>query len=355
MDAIRPSEAIDQHRRRFLSAAASTLATAPLAMIGSAAAQPSRAKPVDVPAIKPGTNTSFASLKQISAGVLNVGYAEAGPAECPAVVLLHGWPYDIHSYVDVAPMLASAGYHVIVPYVRGCGTTRFLADATVRNGQQGAVAADVIDLMDALKIDKAILGGFDWGARSADIVAALWPERCKALVSVSGYLVTSQAASANPLPPSAEFPWWYLFYFSTERGKAGYAKYTKDFNRLIWKLASPRWAFDDATYERTAKAFENPDFVQISLQHYRWYMRLAQGESKYDELEAKIGTFPTISLPTITLEGDANGAPHPDPSIYAKKYVGKYEHRTITGGIGHNLPQEAPEAFAQSVIDVDKL
>jgi pimeloyl-ACP methyl ester carboxylesterase len=183
-------------------------------------------------------------------------------------------------------------------------------------------------------------------------MAFLWPERCKALVSVSGYLVGSQAAWANPLPPSAEVPWWYAFYFSTERGKAGYAKYTKDFNRLIWQLASPRWAFDDATFERTAKAFENPDFVHISLHNYRWYMRLEQGESKYDELEARIATFPTISLPTITLEGDANGAAHGDPSVYARKYTGKYEHRNIAGGIGHNLPQEAPQAFANAIIDV---
>jgi pimeloyl-ACP methyl ester carboxylesterase len=353
MDAIRPSEAIDQHRRRFLSAAASTLATAPLAMIGSAAAQPSRAKPVDVPAIEPGTNTSFASLKQISAGVLNVGYAEAGPAEGPAVVLLHGWPYDIHSYVDVAPLLASAGYHVIVPYVRGCGTTRFLASATVRNGQQAAVAADVIDLMDALKIDKAILGGYDWGARSADIVAALWPERCKALVSVSGYLIGSPEANKMPLPPKAEYQWWYQYYFATERGAFGYDKYRHDFGKLIWQIASPKWNFDDATFDRTAASFDNPDYVAIVIHNYRWRLGLADGERKYDPLEKRLAEGPVITVPTITLEGDANGAPHyPDDTPYRRKFSGKYANRIIKGGIGHNLPQEAPHAFAQAVVDV---
>jgi pimeloyl-ACP methyl ester carboxylesterase len=343
------SEAINTPRRKLLAAAA----------LGFVAAQFGAAAPAFAQNNAPGRGTtstgSFGPLKRVNAGVLSIAYAEAGPADGPPVLLLHGWPYDIHSFVDVAPILAKAGYRVLIPYLRGYGETRFLSPDTPRNAEPAALATDAINFLDALKVQKVLVAAFDWGGGTANIMAFLWPERCKALVSVSGYLVTSQAASANPLPPSAEFPWWYLFYFSTERGKAGYAKYTKDFNRLIWKLASPRWAFDDATYERTAKAFENPDFVQISLQHYRWYMRLAQGESKYDELEAKIGTFPTISLPTITLEGDANGAPHPDPSIYAKKYVGKYEHRTITGGIGHNLPQEAPEAFAQSVIDVDKL
>ena len=256
------------------------------------------------------------------------------------------------SFVDVAPILAAAGYRVLVPYLRGYGETRFLSAATPRNPQPAAVAADATNFMDALKIDKAVIGGFDWGGRNANLLAFLWPERVKALVSVSGYIVGSQAAVQMPLPPSAENKWWYLFYFGTDRGQSGYAKYTKDFNRLIWQLASPRWAFDDATFERTAKAFENPDFVHISLHNYRWYMRLEQGESKYDELEARIATFPTLSLPTITLEGDANGAAHGDPSIYARKYTGKYEHRNIAGGIGHNLPQEAPEAFAQAVIDV---
>jgi pimeloyl-ACP methyl ester carboxylesterase len=354
MDATETSEAINRHRRRFLGTAAMTLAAAPLAMISSAAAQSGRAKPAEVPAIKPGTNTSFGSLKQIDAGALNVGYAEAGPADGPAVVLLHGWPYDIRSYVDVAPLLASAGYHVIAPYVRGCGTTRFLASATVRNGQQAAVAADVIDLIDALKIEKAILGGFDWGARSADIVAALWPERCKALVSVSGYLIGSPEVNKMPLPPKAEYQWWYQFYFATERGALGYDKYRHDFAKLIWQIASPKWNFDDATFDRTAASFDNPDYVAIVIHNYRWRLGLADGERKYDRLEKRLAEGPVITVPAITLEGDANGAPHyPDDTPYRRKFSGKYANRIITGGIGHNLPQEAPQAFAQAVVDVD--
>jgi pimeloyl-ACP methyl ester carboxylesterase len=353
MDATERFEEFNQHRRRFLSTAAMTLAAAPLAMIGSAAAQPSRAKPAIVPAIKPGTNTSFGSLKQIDAGLLSVGYAEAGPADGPAVVLLHGWPYDIHSYVDVAPLLASEGYHVIVPYVRGCGTTRFLSSATVRNGQQSVVAADVIDLMDALKIDKAILGGYDWGARSADIVAALWPERCKALVSVSGYLIGSPEANKMPLPPKVEYQWWYQYYFATERGALGYDKYRHDFGKLIWQIASPKWNFDDATFNRTAASFDNPDYVAIVIHNYRWRLGLADGERKYDPLEQRLAEGPVITVPAITLEGDANGAPHyPDDTPYRKKFSGKYANRIIKGGIGHNLPQEAPHAFAQAVVDV---
>jgi pimeloyl-ACP methyl ester carboxylesterase len=354
MDATKTSDAINQHRRRFLGTAAIALAAAPLAVIGSAAAQSGRAKPADVPAIKRGTNTSFGSLKQIDAGALNVGCAEAGPTDGPAVVLLHGWPYDIHSYVDVAPLLASAGYHVIAPYVRGCGTTRFLSSATVRNGQQAAVAADVIDLMDALKIEKAILGGFDWGARSADIVAALWPERCKALVSVSGYLIGSPEVNKIPLPPNAEYQWWYQFYFATERGALGYDKYRHDFGKLIWQIASPKWNFDDATFDRTAASFDNPDYVAIVIHNYRWRLGLADGERKYDPLEKRLAEGPVITVPAITLEGDANGAPHyPDDAPYRKKFSGKYANRIITGGIGHNLPQEAPQAFAQAVVDVD--
>lgn len=346
-------EAMNQHRRRFLGTAAITLAAAPLAMLGSAAAQPSKPKSVHVPAIKPGTHTSFASLKQIDAGPLNVGYAEAGPADGPAVILLHGWPYDIHSYVDVAPLLASAGYHVIVPYVRGCGTTRFLSSDTMRNGQQGVVAADVIALMDALKIQKAILGGYDWGARSADIVAALWPERTKALVSVSGYLIGSVASNKMPLPPAAEYQWWYQYYFATERGMLGYDKYRHDFGRLIWQIASPKWHFDDATFDRTAASFNNPDYVAIVIHNYRWRLGLAPGEAKYDDMEKRLAEGPVITVPTITLEGDANGAPHPPPDAYRQKFSGKYAHRTIGGGVGHNLPQEAPQAFAQAVVDVD--
>ena len=296
---------------------------------------------------------SFGSLKQIDAGLLNIGYAEAGPANAPVVILLHGWPYDIHSYVDVAPSLASAGYRVIVPYLRGYGTTRFLSNDTFRNGQPSVVALDIIALMDALKINKAIFGGFDWGARTANVIAALWPERCTALVSVSGYLIGSQEANQRPLPPPAELQWWYQFYFATERGRAGYEKYRHDFAKLIWQIASPKWMFDDATFDRSAASFDNPDHVDIVIHNYRWRLGLAEGEASYDELEQRLAQAPVIDVPTITLEGDANGAPHPDAAAYAKKFSGKYMHRVITGGIGHNLPQEAPQAFAQAVIDVD--
>ena len=298
-------------------------------------------------------NTSFGSLKQIDAGLLNIGYAEAGPANGRVVILLHGWPYDIHSYVDVAPILASAGYRVIVPYVRGYGATRFLSSGTFRNGQPSVVALDIIALMDALKIQKAILGGFDWGARTADIIAALWPERCKALVSVSGYLIGSQESGKIPLPPQAELEWWYQFYFATDRGRTGYDKYRHDFAKLIWQTASPKWNFDDATFDRSAASFENPDHVAIVIHNYRWRLGLAKGERKYDDLERRLAKGPVISVPTITLEGDANGAPHPDASSYAKKFSGKYSHRIVNGGIGHNLPQEAPQAFAKAVVDVD--
>ncbi len=352
MDKIKTSEAIDHHRRRFFGTAAMTIAAAQLGMIGSAAAQPSKAKLAAVPTIKPGTHTSFGPLKQIDAGLLNVGYAEAGPANGPVVILLHGWPYDIHSYVDVAPLLASAGCRVIVPNLRGYGTTRFLSSETFRNGQQSVVALDVIALMDALKIEKAALAGFDWGARTADIVAALWPERCKALVSVSGYLIGSQEAGKIPLPPKVELQWWYQYYFATEHGRAGYEKYRHDFSKLIWQIASPKWDFDDATFDRSAASFDDPDHVGIVIHNYRWRLGLAEGEPKYDDLEKRLAEGPVITVPTITLEGDANGAPHPDPSSYAKKFSGKYSHRTIKGGVGHNLPQEAPHAFAEAIVDV---
>ena len=297
----------------------------------------------------------FGPVKQISAGVLDNGYVEAGPAGGPAVVLLHGWPYDIHSFAEVTPVLAAAGYRIIVPFVRGYGTTRFLSDGTPRNGQQAALAVDVLALMDALGIEKAILAGFDWGGRSADVIAALWPDRCKALVSVSGYLIGSQAANEAPLPPQAEHAWWYQFYFATERGRAGYDTYRRDFSKLIWQLASPRWAFDDATFRRSAAAFDNPDHVTIVIHNYRWRIGLAEGEPQYDDLERRLAGAPAIAVPTITLEGDANGAPHADASAYAGKFPGRYEHRMIEGGVGHNLPQEAPQAFAQAVIDADHL
>ncbi len=300
-------------------------------------------------------NGSFSPLKQIDAGLLNVAYAEVGPSDGRPVILLHGWPYDIYSFADVAPILAAHGFKVIVPYLRGYGSTRFLSTATFRNGQPSALAQDVVALMDALKIDKAILAGFDWGARTADIVAALWPERCKALVSVSGYLIGSQKSGKVPLQPDAELQWWYQFYFATERGRSGYEKYRREFAKLIWQLASPKWNFDAATFDRTAAAFDNPDHVSIVVHNYRWRLGLAEGEAKYDELEKKFAQAPAISVPTITLEGDANGAPHPQPAAYAKRFIGKYEHRTTKGGIGHNLPQEAPQDFAAAVIDIGTL
>jgi len=333
MTMIDRSEDIDHRRRRFLCTAVLGIAAT---RIGSANAQ---------------MTTSFAAPQQIDAGVLNIGYVEVGPADGTVVILLHGWPYDIHTYVDVAPLLAAAGYRVIVPHLRGYGTTRFLLDATPRNGQQAALAVDVIALMDALKIEKAIIAGCDWGARTANIVAALWPERCKAMVSVSGYLIGSREINKMPLPPNAELEWWYQYYFATERGRAGYDKYRRDFARLIWRSASPKWNFDDAVFDRSAASLDNPDQVAIVIHNYRWRLGLADGESKYDDLEKRLAQGPDISVPTITLEGDANGAPHPDAGAYARKFVGKYEHRLITGGIGHNLPQEAPRAFAQAVVD----
>ena len=351
MDTPKMPERINRDRRRFLGAAAVSIAAAQLSLSGVADAE-SGTKKTDLPRVKPGTHTTFGPLKQIDAGVLNVGYAEVGPGDGPAVILLHGWPYDIHSFVDVAPLLASAGYRVIVPYLRGYGSTLFLSGETVRNGQPSALALDVIALLDALKIEKATLAGFDWGARTADIVAALWPERCKALVSVSGYLIGSQDTGKMPLPPKAELQWWYQYYFATERGRAGYDKNRRDFARLIWELASPKWEFDDATFARSAAAFDNADHVAIVIHNYRWRLGLAEGEPKYDDLEKRLAAAPTIAVPTITMEGDANCAPHPEPGAYAKKLSGKYSHRLNKGGIGHNLPQEAPQAFAEAVIDV---
>jgi pimeloyl-ACP methyl ester carboxylesterase len=347
------SEVIDNTRRRFFGATAMALAATQLGIVGPANALSGKSQSSLLPAIQTRTNASFGSLKQIDAGLLNVGYAEAGPPNGPSVILLHGWPYDIHSFVEVAPLLATAGYRVIVPYLRGSGSTRFLSRETIRNGQQSVVALDIIALMDALKIQKAILAGFDWGARTAGIMAALWPERCRALVSVSGYLIGSQAAGKAPLPPAAELQWWYQFYFATDRGREGYDKNRRDFNRLIWKLASPKWNFDDATFDRSAASFDNPDHVAIVIHNYRWRQAVAEGESKYDELEKRLAAGPVITVPTITLEGDTNGAPHADPSTYARKFSGKYTHRNIDGGVGHNLPQEAPEAFAKAIIEVD--
>jgi len=355
MNPIKMPEDINHQRRRFLSNSAMAIAVSQFGMLQTAKAEATNETAAQLALVRPGTNTSFNSLKQIDAGLLNVGYAEAGPGDGPAVILLHGWPYDIHSFVDVAPLLASASYRVIVPYLRGYGTTRFLSNETLRNGQQSVVAVDIINLMDALKIQTAIVAGFDWGARTADIMAAIWPERCKGIVSVSGYLIGSPAANAAPLPPAVEFEWWYQYYFATERGKLGYGKNTREFNKLIWKLASPKWDFDAATFDRSAASFDNPNHAAIVVHNYRWRLGLAEGEAKYDDIEKRLAEAPVITVPTITLEGDANGAPHPPDSAYRGKFSGKYAYRLISGGVGHNLPQEAPQAFAQAVVDVDGL
>ena len=330
-----------QLRFSFLTAAA--LAAASFVL-------PARAQTAAAPSSQAG---AFASIRQIDAGVLSVGYVDAGPANGPVVILLHGWPYDIHSFVDVVPRLTGAGYRVIVPYLRGYGSTRFLDAGTPRNGEPAALASDVVALMDTLKIDKAVLAGFDWGARSADIVAALWPQRVKALVSVSGYLIGGQEAGRQPLPPKAELQWWYQFYFATERGRIGYERNRRDFARLIWQTASPQWRFDDAAFARSAAALDNPDQVAIAVGNYRWRLGLEKGEEQYARLETQLAASPAIAVPTITLEGDANGAPHPEPAAYARRFTGKYKHELIGGGIGHNLPQEAPQAFAQAIVDVD--
>lgn len=345
------SESIDHQRRHLVGAAAAGFGAAQLGLVAQARAQSSASR---LPDIRAGANTSFAPLKQVKVGVLDVGYAEAGPANGSPVFLLHGWPYDIYSYVDVAPLLAAAGYRVIIPYARGYGTTSFLSPDTPRNGQPAALAVDLVAMMDALKIDKAVMAGFDWGARTACIMAALWPQRTRALVSVSGYLLANRQAGSQPLPPAAELQWWYQFYFATERGRKGYEVNRHAFAKLIWQTASPQWRFDDATFERSAKALDNADQAAIAVHNYRWRLNLAEGEARYDEVESRIAALPRIAVPTITMEGDANGAPHPEPASYAGKFSGSYEHRNIGGGIGHNLPQEAPRAFAQAIVDVSR-
>ena len=348
MSSLEPIEPIDVRRRRFFGLAATTIVAAQLSSL------PTRGAAEVASGASGGAAAPLGPIRQINAGTLSVGYVEAGPAGGVPVLLLHGWPYDIHSFDAVTPQLAARGFRVVVPFVRGYGSTRFLSADTPRNGQPSVVALDAVALMDALGIRSAILAGFDWGGRTAGIIAALWPERCRGAVLVSGYLIGSQASGAVPLPPEAEYQWWYQFYFATDRGKAGYAKNRKDFNKLIWRLASPKWNFDDATFDRTAAAFDNPDHVDVVIHNYRWRQGLAQGEPKYDAIEAQLAAGPVIKVPTITMEGDANGAPHPPPSAYRGKFVGRYEHRNITGGIGHNLPEEAPDAFAQAVIDVAK-
>lgn len=355
MKMITSNRETGKSRRGFMGASFLAFAVFQSGVMGAADAQTGRAGPLVRSPIKAMARTSFGPLKHVDAGMLNVAYAEEGPADGPVVILLHGWPYDIHSYVDVAPMLAAKGYRVLVPYARGYGDTRFLSAKTMRNAEPAALASDVVDFMDALKIDQAILAGFDWGARSADIVAALWPKRVKALVSVSGYLIGSQESGRAPLPPKAELQWWYQYYFATERGRDGYGKYRHDFARLIWQLASPKWAFDDATFERSAAALDNPDQVAIAIHNYRWRLDLARGEAKYAALEQRLAEFPPITVPTIALEGDANGAPHPPAEAYAKRFTGKYRYRLVSGGIGHNLPQEDSRAFTRAVIDADHL
>ncbi|MCZ8390117.1 alpha/beta hydrolase [Achromobacter xylosoxidans] len=344
---------IDAQRRRLLGTT-SALAGASLLSLGLNARALAQAAPA-APSTTTPSAAPFAGIRQIRAGDLDVGYVDAGSAGGPVAILLHGWPYDIHSFIDVVPRLTAAGYRVIVPYLRGYGSTRFLSADTARNGEQAVVAVDIIALMDALKIGKAVIAGFDWGARTANIMAALWPERCQALVSVSGYLIGSQEGNRKPLPPQAEFQWWYQFYFATERGAAGYAANVDAFNKLIWQLASPQWRFDDATYARSARAFANPDHVSIVIHNYRWRLGLADGEARYDDLERRLAVAPKIAVPTITLESDANGAPHPAPAAYASQFTGKYRHVDVTGGIGHNLPQEAPRAFADAVLQVTRL
>jgi pimeloyl-ACP methyl ester carboxylesterase len=338
-------------RRAFLGLTVLGVAATELGLLGCKGGLQNGPMGTGATAPHAGGHTSFASLKQIDAGGLSVGYAEAGPADGPAVVLLHGWPYDIHSYVDVAPLLAASGYRVIVTHLRGHGTTRFLSDDAFRNAQQSAVALDVVDLMDALRVRKAIVAGYDWGARTADIVAALWPERCKGLVSVSGYLVTNIEANRRPLPPEAELGWWYQYYFATERGRLGYEQNRKAFAKLIWKNSSPKWDFDDETFARTAASLDNPDHVAIVIHNYRWRMGLAPGEARYDDLERRLGETTTVGVPTITIGSDFDGAAA-DGASYAKRFSGAYSHRVLKG-IGHNVPQEAPEAFAQAIRDVD--
>jgi len=300
-------------------------------------------------------STPFGPVRQVDAGDLSVGHVDIGPADAQAVLLLHGWPYDIFSFAETAPMLADAGYRVIVPYLRGSGSTTFRSTTSARNGQQAAFASDALALLDALDVSSAIVAGFDWGARTANILAALWPERCRGHVSVSGYLIGSQKANEAPLPPAAELAWWYQYYFATERGREGYDRYRNDFARLIWQTASPKWGFDDATFDRTAASFQNPDHVGIVIDNYRWRLGLAEGEPRYDETERRLAQRPTIAVPTVTLEGDANGAPHPEGSAYRDLFVGAYEHTVVPGGIGHNLPQEAPSAFAARPIDLEGL
>ncbi|QNP68692.1 alpha/beta hydrolase [Streptomyces roseirectus] len=343
-------------RRVFNKVLGAGAAGVPLSGAGAGVASAGTREAAPVSAAR-SSDAGFPQVKQVRAGLLDVGYVELGPAHGPVVICLHGWPYDIHSYVEAAPLLEAEGYRVIVPYLRGYGTTRFLSGRTFRNGQQAAIARDLLALMDALKIERAVLAGFDWGARTADIVAALWPERCKALVSVTGYLVTNRAANLEPLTAKAEHSWWYQFYFATERGELAMndREFRRDLARLTWAETSPTWDFDDATFDRAATAFDNPDHPAIVLHNYRWRLSLADGERRYDALERRLATRPTIGVPTITLDPALDPFTAPgDGASYRDRFTGPYAHRTLTG-VGHNLPQEAPDAFAQAVVDADHL
>ena len=341
------SQVVNSRRRALLATTAAGAAAGALAWMAS-----TRAGAAEVRsgiARRPAGPATLEPIRQIKAGELNVGYFEAGPVDGIPVLLMHGYPYDIHSYVDAAPLLAARGCRVIVPHLRGHGTTRFLEASALRNAQQSAVALDQIALLDALGIERAVMAGYDWGARTGCVLAALWPQRCIGLVSAGGYIITSQAAQQMPAPAKVEYAWWYQYYFATERGRAGLAANRRDIARVSWTTNSPLWKFDDATFERTAASFDNPDWVDIVVHNYRWRLGLAEGDPKHAELERRLAAQPTIAVPTITMEGDTNGiAPPTDGKASAAKFTGPRTHLVVHAG--HNVPQEAPEAFADAVL-----
>jgi pimeloyl-ACP methyl ester carboxylesterase len=333
---------IDLKRRRLLSVTAAGIALAEFVPASVAQAASSIASTAPLKQLTP--------LKQIDAGVLNIGYYEAGPADGPVVLLLHGYPYDIHSYIDVAPTLAAAGCRVIVPHLRGHGTTTFLDKRTSRSGQQAAIGADVIALMDALRIRRAVFAGYDWGGRAACVAAALWPERCNGLVSVNSYLIQDIAQAGIPLPAKVEAGFWYQFYFTTERGRAGLAAHRKDITRILWERNSPTWHFDDATFERSAVALNNPDYVDVVIHSYRHRLGTAPGHPQYEALENRLAAQPVITVPTITIDGDSDGViPATDGKSTAAKFGTDRTH-LVFANIGHNVPQEAPKEFAAAVM-----
>jgi len=296
--------------------------------------------------------TTMQPLRHIRAGVLDVAYFEAGPAEGPPVFLMHGFPYDIHAYAEVTPLLAAAGCRVIVPYLRGYGPTRFLSDDTPRSGEQAALGADLLALMDALGIARAVLGGYDWGGRAACVVAALWPERCAGLVSLNSYNIQNIAQAMEPEPPDNEQRLWYQYYFHSERGRAGLAANRRALARLLWQLWSPTWAFDDATFERSAGAFDNPDFVDVVIHSYRHRFGLVPGDPACAEIERRLAAQPAIGVPTITFDGADDGVrPPADAAAHAYHFTGPRSHRLVAGA-GHNLPQEVPHVFAAAVLEL---